>query len=87
MIKKAWQWIGHTLRRTDGSIAKAALELNPQRKRRRGRPNPLWGRTGMAERKRAGKLSLLQRKLRKTGLAGKRSFPAYGGVGLCSDRS
>ena len=47
--RKAWQWIGHTLRRPEGSIAKAALEWNPQGKRRRGRPMQSWRRTRMAE--------------------------------------
>ena len=36
--RRAWQWIGHTLRRPEGSIARAVLEWNPQGKRRRGRP-------------------------------------------------
>ena len=36
--ERAWRWIGHTLRRTDGHVAKTALEWNPQGKRKRGRP-------------------------------------------------
>ena len=46
---RAWQWFGHALRRPDGSIAKAALEWNPQGKRRRGRPMQSWRRTRIAE--------------------------------------
>ena len=34
--RRAWQWIGHTLRRPDGCIAKTVLKWNPQGKRRRG---------------------------------------------------
>ena len=35
---RTWGWIGHTLRRPDGHLAKRALEWNPQGKRKRGRP-------------------------------------------------
>ena len=35
--QRAWGWIGHTLRRTDGHVVKRALEWNPQGKRKRGR--------------------------------------------------
>ena len=34
--ERAWRWIGHTLRRTDGHVAKTALEWKPQGKRKRG---------------------------------------------------
>ena len=47
--RRAWQWIGHTLRKPGGCIAKTALEWNPQGKRRRGRPRQSWRRTRMAE--------------------------------------
>ena len=47
--RRAWQWIGHTLRKPDGCIAKTVLEWNPQGKRRRGRPRQSWRRTRMAE--------------------------------------
>ena len=47
--RRGWQWIGHTLRKPDGCIAKTALEWNPQGKRRRGRPRQSWRRTRMAE--------------------------------------
>ena len=47
--KRSWSWIGHTLRREDGSIANVPLEWNPQGKRKRGRPTQSWRRTRMAE--------------------------------------
>ena len=47
--ERAWRWIGYTLRRTDGHVAKTALEWNPQGKRKRGRPRHTWRRTRMFE--------------------------------------
>ena len=47
--QRAWGWIGHTLRRSDGHVVKRALEWNPQGKRKRGRPQHTWRRTRMAE--------------------------------------
>ena len=47
--RRVWQWIGHTFRRPEGSIARAALEWNPQGKRRRGRPMQSWRRCRMTE--------------------------------------
>ena len=47
--ERAWRWIGHTLSRTDGHVAKAALKWNPQGKRKRGRPRHTWRRTRMFE--------------------------------------
>jgi hypothetical protein len=35
--QKKWGWLGHTLRRPPGDIAKAALEWNPQGTRSLGR--------------------------------------------------
>jgi hypothetical protein len=35
---RKWKWIGHILRQENKSIAKKALEWNPQGGRRRGRP-------------------------------------------------
>ena len=46
--KRPWRWIGHTLRKEDGNIAKVALEWNPQGKLKRGRPTQSW-RTRMSE--------------------------------------
>ena len=42
-------WIGHTLRRPDGLVAKRALECNPQGKRKRGRPRITCRRTKMSK--------------------------------------
>ena len=36
--KRKFRWIGHTLRKDDGEIPKAALLWNPQGNRNRGRP-------------------------------------------------
>jgi hypothetical protein len=36
--QRKWGWLGHTLRRLPGDIAKAALEWNAQGTRSRGRP-------------------------------------------------
>jgi hypothetical protein len=35
------RWIGHTLRKTEGAIERAALDWNPQGARRRGRPRKI----------------------------------------------
>ena len=40
--KRKFRWIGHTLRKEDGEIPKAALHWNPQGKRKRGRPKNSW---------------------------------------------
>ena len=42
---RKWRWIGHTLRRGPGNIAKQALDWTPQGKRRVGRPTTTWRRT------------------------------------------
>jgi hypothetical protein len=36
--KRKVRWIGHTLRKEDGEVPKAALLRNPQGSRKRGRP-------------------------------------------------
>jgi hypothetical protein len=41
--RRKWRWIGHTLRKPDGAIEKAALEWNPQGVRKRGRPKKRSG--------------------------------------------
>jgi hypothetical protein len=38
--KRKFKWIGHTLRKEDREIPKAALLWNPQGSRKRGRPKP-----------------------------------------------
>ena len=40
--KRKFRWIGHTLRKEDGEIPKAALIWNPQGNRKRGRPRNSW---------------------------------------------
>lgn len=56
MIKRRkWNWIGHTLRRPAGSIAKTALDWNPQGARKRGRPKTTWKRTVIDEARQAEK--------------------------------
>jgi hypothetical protein len=43
--ERKWRWIGHTLRKTEGDIERAALDWNPQDARRRGRPRKTWKNT------------------------------------------
>jgi hypothetical protein len=43
------RWIGHTLRKEDGKIPKAALLWNPQESRKRGRPKTSWRRSVIKE--------------------------------------
>ena len=47
--KKKIRWIGHTLRKEDGEIPKAALLWNPQGNRKRGRPRNSWRRSIIKE--------------------------------------
>ena len=53
--QRKWRWLGHTLRRQPGDIAKAALEWNPQGTRTRGRPRTTWRRTIFEEIRHQGK--------------------------------
>ena len=53
--KRKWNWIGHTLRKDNGSIEKTALDWNPQGNRRRGRPKQTWRRTVAEEIEKEGK--------------------------------
>ena len=48
---RAGKWIGHTLRKPamDGNTTKAALDWNPQGKKRRGSPGQTWRRSSLAE--------------------------------------
>jgi hypothetical protein len=43
--KRKFSWIGHTLRKDDGEIPKAALLWNPRGSRKRGRPKNSWRRS------------------------------------------
>jgi hypothetical protein len=47
--KRKFRWIGHTLRKGDGEISKAALLWDPQGKRKRGRPRNSWRRSVIKE--------------------------------------
>jgi len=47
--KRKFRWIGHTLRKGDGEITKAALLWNPQGNRKRGRPRNRWRRSVIKE--------------------------------------
>ena len=47
--KRKFGWIGHTLRKEDGEIPKAALLWNLQGNRRRGRPRNSWRRSVIKE--------------------------------------
>ena len=42
--KRKFRWIGHTLRKEDGEVPKAALLWNPQGSRKRGRLKSSWRR-------------------------------------------
>ena len=47
--KRKFRWIGHTLRKEDGEIPKAALHWNPHGNRKRGRPKNSWRRSVIKE--------------------------------------
>ena len=47
--KRKFRWIGHTLRKDDGEIPKAALLWNPQGNRKRGRLRNSWRRSVIKE--------------------------------------
>jgi hypothetical protein len=47
--KRKFSWIGHTLRKEDGEIPKAALLWNPQGSRKTGRPKNSWRRSVIKE--------------------------------------
>ena len=53
--RRRWKWIGHTLRKPNTTIAKQALEWNPQGRRKPGRPKTSWRRTILKEAEQAGK--------------------------------
>jgi hypothetical protein len=48
-LKRKFKWIGHTLRKEDGEISKAALLCNPQGSRKRGRLKNSWRRSVIKE--------------------------------------
>ena len=49
MRKRKFRRIGHTLRKEEAEIPKAALLWNPQGNRRRGRPRNSWRRSVIKE--------------------------------------
>ena len=49
--ERKWYWIGHTLRKENGSIKMTALDWNPQGNRWRGRPRRLGEEEMMTEAK------------------------------------
>jgi hypothetical protein len=52
--KEKFCWIGHTPRKDDGEIPKAALQWNPQGNRKRGRSKSSWRRSVIKEAGEAG---------------------------------
>jgi len=54
IIKRKLRWIGHTLRKEDGEIPKAALLWNPQGSRKRRRTKNSWRRSFIKEVGRSG---------------------------------
>ena len=40
--RRKWNWIGRTVRRPAGDIARNALDWNPQGTRKKGRPKTMW---------------------------------------------
>ena len=52
--KKKFSCVGHTLRKEDGEVPKAALLWNPQANRKRGRPKNSWRKSVIKERVEAG---------------------------------
>ena len=54
ILRRKWGWIGHTLRKPASSTTRQVLTLNPQGKRKRGRPRNSWRRDTEAELKQQG---------------------------------
>lgn len=44
ILRRKWNWLGHTLRKPHEDLARVALDWNPQGSRRRGRPAHTWRR-------------------------------------------
>ena len=55
LMQRRWRWIGHTLRKPPISMTRPALTLNPQGKRKRGRPRNTRKRDLEADMKEMGK--------------------------------
>lgn len=54
ILNRKWGWIGHILRKPTSNIARAALDWNPQGKRRPERPNTTWRRSTISDLKTVG---------------------------------
>ena len=54
IARRRWRWIGHILRKDQGSIPRVAVEWKPEGHRKRGRPKMTWRRTVEAEAKAMG---------------------------------
>ena len=54
IARRRWIWIGHILRKDQGSIPRVAVEWKPEGHRKRGRPKMTWRRTVEAEAKAMG---------------------------------
>ena len=52
--RRRLRWLGHVLRLPNNSLARVALRLTPQGKRKRGRPKITWRRSVEAELRDAG---------------------------------
>ena len=53
-FQSRWKWIGHTLWKSSSNITRQALTLNPQGKRKTGRPRNSWRRDLEADTRRNG---------------------------------
>jgi hypothetical protein len=53
-----WRWFGNTLRKSDGSVEKQALNWNSLGARRRGRPKQTWKMTVLEEAGKYGKYGM-----------------------------
>ena len=49
IARRRWRWIGHILRKDQGSIPRVAVEWKSEGHRKRGRPRMTWRRTVEAE--------------------------------------
>ena len=49
MACRRWRWIGHILRKDQGSIPRVAVEWKPEGHRKRGRLRMTWRRTVESE--------------------------------------
>ena len=55
VLRRKWNWLGHTLRKPRDNITRHALRWNPQGRRRPGRPRTTWRRSLEKEARQLGK--------------------------------